>query len=178
MWLEKAVRSMSRQKEQIYEDIFRRNYRRLYLYATCILDCWETARDIVGDVFAALWENYDFDSKPNIDSYLFSAVRNRCYDVMRHRRVVEDYEEAVKIDEPCLEDEWIEYEERIQSILKVIHDMPPQMQIVFRMCYLEDKSYKEVAAALGISESGVKKHIVKGLARLRSYFNINYKKGR
>lgn len=168
---------MSRQKEQLYEEIFRRNYKRLYLYATCILDCGETARDIVGDVFATLWENYDFDSKPNIDSYLFSAVRNKCYDAMRHQRVVEGYEDIAKMDEPCDEDEWSVYEERLQSILRIIHSMPPQMQTVFRMCYLENKSYKEVAADLGISESGVKKHIVKGLARLREYFNINYKKG-
>lgn len=169
---------MSRQKELLYEHIFRRNYQRLYLYATCILDSWEAARDLVSDVFVTLWENYDFDQKQNIDSYLFSSVRNKCYDALRHRKVEDDYISSIPTDEPLDEYEWAEYEERIKSMLDIVYDMPSQMQAVFRLCYLENKTYKEAASILGISESAVKKHIVKGLAKLRLHFNINYKKGR
>jgi len=42
---------------------------------------------------------------------------------------------------------------------------------------LHKKSYKEVAAVLDISTSGVRKYIMKRLAIIRKDFDVNYKKG-
>lgn len=70
-----------------------------------------------------------------------------------------------------------EKEERIKTIMRLIEQMPPQTRSIMEQCYLEKKTYREVALLTGLTESGVRKHIMKGLNTIREYFSVNYKKG-
>ena len=70
-----------------------------------------------------------------------------------------------------------ESEERIKMIMAIIDKLPPLTQKVMELCYIEKKRYRETAEILGLSESGVRKHIMKGLDTIRKHFSVRYKKG-
>jgi RNA polymerase sigma factor (sigma-70 family) len=71
-------------------------------------------------------------------------------------------------------EELLSGEQNLQVLHRAIEDLPPQRQQVFRLCKLEGKTYREVSELLGISESTISDHIVKGTKFIRAYFDKNH----
>lgn len=165
------------QRDDIFEGLFHRNYQRLFLYATYLMRSNEMAKDIVSEAFSRAWERYAEIDANKLEAFLMVAVRNRCLDLLRQKKTAYEYKEAQLLAEEIAEDGDTEYDERLDKVLDLINNMPAQTQFVIRQCYLEEKSYKDVAEIMNISTSGVKKHIMKGLNIIREYFSVNYKKG-
>lgn len=67
-------------------------------------------------------------------------------------------------------------DERLQDIMKVIDTLKPKTRLVLQECYINHKTYKDVAEELEISTSGVKKHIVAALKTIREEMAKKYKK--
>ena len=67
-----------------FEKIYTENYTRLYYYALHIVNEEETAKDILNDVFTALWNNIETIDLSKINAYLMTSVRNRSVDHLRH----------------------------------------------------------------------------------------------
>lgn len=165
-------------KEQIFEIFFRDNYTRLYYYALHFISDSEVCKDIVSDAFRHLWEKDELLVPETILSYMFIRIRNLCIDYIRHSQVemsyVKDYLDIVaEMDD----ESWTETEARIQKIMQIIGSLPEMTKLIMEQNYLNQKKYKEIAEMVGISESGVRKHVMKGLEMIRKEFSVNYKKG-
>lgn len=165
------------EREANFESVFKANYKRLFSFAAYTIGDAEQARDVVGDVFERAWQSYTSVRLDDIDNYLFLSVRNKCLDVIRHQRVERNFAEKVKAQAEWTSAEWNEYDERLDKIIDLIAAMPPQTRFIMEQCYLQENTYKGVAEITGLSQSGVKKHIMKGLDTIRNYFLVNYKKG-
>lgn len=59
-------------------------------------------------------------------------------------------------------------ESRIEAVERELDTLPERTRYVLEQCYYRRRSYRDVADELGISTNGVKKHIVKAMAHLRS----------
>ncbi len=165
-------------KESIFQELFTTNYSRLYYAALYIVQDAETAKDMIDDVFAQLWENADDDMEIYTQAYLVTNIRNRCIDYLRHTEVENRYAQLyqkMNNDKILAEDE--NKDERLETIYKVMEMMPARTRFVMDQCYFENKKYAEVAEILGISTDGVRKQIMKALSMLRNAFSVNYKKG-
>lgn len=159
-------------KEQEFEILFTTNHSRLYYYALSYINDSEVCKDIISDVFEAAWTEYEHIKKETLTSYLYTCTRNRCIDYLRHQNIQNQYTEFLMANahyENIVSVQ--EYDERLIRIHKAIEDMPPQRQLVLKECYFEKKSYKEVAARLGITTDGVKRHITIALKSLRDLFS-------
>lgn len=62
------------------------------------------------------------------------------------------------------------HEELVQQIMERIDHLPERCSEVMRLCFVECKSYKEIAALLGVSVNTVKTHVTNGLKILREEF--------
>ena len=155
-----------------FEGVYRKNYTRIYFYALKIVGDEETCRDVLSECFVAAW-NHRADIEPSkLPAYVLLSVRNKCLALLSkvHRNVeLDDVRVADIADEEF--PEWEMREERISEVEKIIDTMKPKTRFVLQQCYLEGHTYKEVAAMLGISPDGVKKHIVNALALLREHFD-------
>lgn len=163
-------------KEQTFRELYESNYPMMFRLAFSLVADSDAAKDIVDDVFAMLWKNFDPDNKYE-SFFLLKSIRNTCINYLRHEQVKTNFARIYreKYANGTLHEN--DDDERIELVMKVIHEMPPRTQFVMEQCYLEEKKYTEVAELLGITTSGVKNHIVKGLSMLRNAFSVNYKKG-
>lgn len=155
-----------------FEQLYKENYARLYYYAFRFLTDEEACKDVVNDVFEKAWQQFDELKTETVSANLYAQVRNRCIDRLRHQQVEEQYADlyrALTEEEEFLPDE---REERLARIERTIANLTDPTKTILKECYYENKKYQEVADEFGISVSGVKKHIMKALKRLREEFGI------
>lgn len=159
-----------------FEGVYRKYYIRLCRYAWSFVNDMDAARDIVSDVFSDLWRERDRVEESTVSQYLYTIVRNRSLNFLRHEHGVEKYIEYCKAAEQFEDDEYLrDIDSRLEEIRRVIATMPVKTQHVLRQCYINGMSYKEVAAEMGITTDGVKKHITKAFSILRTHFNVKKK---
>lgn len=156
-----------------FEQLYRQQFARLYHYAYDFIGDEQASRDVVSDVFLRLWHDRERIDSGSVVSFLFVSVRNGCMNVLRRRKGWERYEAWFKASQTN-EDEtyWQTMDERIAEMEREIDRMSPKTRHVLEQCCLEGHTYKEVAAELGITSDGVKKHITKAFATLREHFGV------
>ena len=165
------------EKELYFKEIFKRNYKKLFLYALYMTGNQEEARDIISDVFRKFLETYHTILYSSVDSWLFITTKTRCIDWMRRQKRVHEFAKYYVVQNDVSENTLDEYDQRLETVLQVMGTLPEKTRRVMELCYLEEMSYKETGEVMGLQPNGVKKHIMKGLQAIRSYFNVDYKKG-
>ena len=155
-------------KREDVEHIFKDYYPRLYYHALTYIDDSEICKDMVSDVFESLWEECGQLRHDTLKAYLYACVRNRCINYLRHQQIENQYMALMEQEPAPMTDR--EEDERLVKIRQIIDTMPRQRRFVLEACFFQKKTYKEVAAILGITTDGVKKHIVTALKQLRSEF--------
>lgn len=163
---------MNKKEQYFFEALFRSQYRKLYLHALSFVRNEEEAKDIVNDTFEYLWNNYHrLDFADSIVPLLYKIVRSRCMDFLRHKKTKERFVAyGVSHFSEVAETNSQEYEALIQRITTLIEQFPPQTQAVFKLCFIEKKTYRDAGALLNISENTVRTHIAKALRILRNHF--------
>ena len=154
--IEVLTRELKEGKEVAFDYLFRTRYKNLCRFAATFVIHFDVAEDIVQEVFEKIWKkNTRIDEGESIDSYLFVAVRNACFTLLKNKRErvdlevvkqnLETPEEVIEFDTPELNRLW-----------KEIDNLPVQCKIVFKLVVLEDMKYKDVANSLDISVNTVK----------------------
>lgn len=130
--------------------------------------------DIVQDTYikARCAEKGQVISSPK--NFLFRIARNEALMALRKksRRITDFLEELdgpLALDEQTSVEEQAIVNQKLGLFCQSVLEMPPQCRKVFLMCKVYGLSYREVAAQLDISVSGVEKHVAKGLAICNAY---------
>ena len=169
---------LEKEREKAFSAFFKSNYTKLYYYAFSYIPDSEICKDILSDSFRHLWEQIENFNSTTALSYMFVHVHNLCIDYIRHTAMehahIESYLDVIL---SMNDRDWNETENRIEQIWEIIENMPSKTRFCMEQCYYKKKKYKDVALALGITESGVRKHIMKGLDAIRNKFFVKYKKG-
>lgn len=154
-----------------FEQLFATHHARLLRMATLMLDDAEEAQDTVAEVFARAAEA---EQPPEVQ-VLSAAVRNRCIDRIRQMRMAERVRRRLPLDEaefPSWEQE-AEHEQRMEALCKAIDtELTQQMRRTLLLRYREEKTYREIAETMNISEVAVYKHLRNALERLRRKLRV------
>lgn len=112
-------------------------------------------------------------------AYLYRAAQNLALDRvrLRHRRMSRDGEWLASnhlaspngelVDGRVDAERLLEEQERSEALAAAIETIPPGAGRVFRMHKLQGISHAEIARRLGITRSGVEKHMAVAMAHLR-----------
>lgn len=156
-----------------FEKLFREYYSRLYYFAYDFTEDIEVSKDIVSDVFTAVWNNKENIEADKVVGYLFVSVRNQSLNYVKRNRLATDYIDFCQMIADEEGDEGLVLiDERITEMIKEIEKMPARTRYILEECYFRHKKYKEVADVLEISTDGIKKHIVKAFSILRAHFKV------
>lgn len=169
---EELVALLAKSDKLAYSEIFYRYNKLLYSHAYNKLRECEEAKDIVSEVFYALWAKRG-QSLPeqNLAGYLFIAVRYKIADFLSRKVVKHRYVESLQnfIDDAheVSTDHLIREKQLKEVIEEEISALPPRMQEIFRMSRFEQMSHREIAEKLSLSEQTVKDQVKKALRVLR-----------
>jgi RNA polymerase sigma-70 factor (family 1) len=165
--------------ENAFEKIYQLYSPRLYGKLLKLVKSESQAKEILQDVFMKLWEHRNaIDPEKSFRSYLFKIAENKVYDFFRKAAREKNMESRLIASSTVnynVIDDFISGDENLAKLQQAIDLLPPQRQLVIRLCKLEGKSYKEVSELLGISVSTISDHIVKGTKSIREYFEKNHK---
>ena len=106
-------------------------------------------------------------------AFLFRIARNEALkELQKKSRRITDYLDDLDIPESSteisIEDSSIA-KQRFGLFCESALEMPPKCRKAFLMCKVYGFSYKEIATNLGISVSGVEKHVARGLEICNAY---------
>ncbi|MEA4809299.1 RNA polymerase sigma-70 factor [Macellibacteroides fermentans] len=162
-----------------FDSIYINNFSRLFLFAKEYVLFDEEAENIVQDIFLMLWEKREaLRVDVSLTAYLFTLVKNKCIDFLRHQMVEQMYSENVKNEYNeelnvklfALEsfDHNFSSEEDIETLLKnAIDKLPERCRLIFIKSRIEGKKYKEIAEELNLSVNTVEGQISIALKKLR-----------
>lgn len=154
-------------KPTAFERFFKENYSKFCFFALRYVNDEDACRDIVSSGFEHIWKNDSMDNVAGWRSYMLSYIHNKCVDHIRHESVHKKYAEfylAAAKEETAVSDG---ADERIALMGRLIDTLTAKTRLVLQECFVNGKSYKEVAAELEIGVSTVHKHISKALKTLR-----------
>ena len=158
---------MDKEKRDTFELLYKTHYKELYIHALSFVRDDEEAKDIVTDVYEYVWKNFDkLDSSVSLRPFLYTLVRSRSLDFLRKEKTKEKFL-AYKKTFPEEEEEYVEYEQLIEKVMRIIENMPQQTATVLKKCFIERKKYQEAGDELGISINTVRWHITKAISILR-----------
>lgn len=136
-----------------------------------VLKSKDLAADILQDLFSIIWQKRaDLDPNRSFNAFLFKISDNLVIDLFRKAK--RDQQLVSKLLKAGIEqtehlEEWLLRKENETWLFKAIEQMPPQRQMVFRLCKLENRSHEEVSQLLSISRATVNNHLVKALQNLK-----------
>ncbi len=144
---------------------------RLRAYARSILHDDSAAEDAVQDVLCRLLDGAKApDDGPALRAWLFTAVRNRCIDVLRKEKRMTALAEldGTVPDSPASDPiQRLETQDDAQHALAALDGLPTLQRDALRLRFAGGLSYKQIASAMDKSVSHVGVLIHEGLATLR-----------
>lgn len=162
-----------RKKILYFEELFCIHYPRLKKYAFYILGDEDEAKDLVQDVFVQTWNNFEqLNDRENLAPYLFTLLKNRCLNVIKHQSVKLKYQyhqaffESEELYNISFEEqgEFVSMQKQIHDAVEdLIQKMPSKCGEVFRLKWVEGLKHREIAERLSISVTMVDKHLSKGM---------------
>ncbi len=168
---------MSQQKapnqlnKKTFEALFKTHFIYLSNFAFQYVSDMDTAKDITQKIFVHLWENREkMDTTKSIQSYLFTAVKNRCLNHIRDHKKYRSRILDVDIHDVELtyENDYLAVEELQNKIDKAMLQLPEKCREVFELSRYQNKKYKEIAEILNISVKTVEAHMSRALKSLRT----------
>lgn len=170
-----------RKKILYYEELFYFHYPRLKKFAYHLLDNDHEAEDLVQDVFVYVWNHFgELKNLDQISPYLFTLLKNKCLNVIKHKAVELKYQyhkmyfESEELYHISFHEkgEFVPMQEQLNdAVEELIMKMPPKCGKVFRMKWVKGLKHSEIASELSISPAMVHKHLSKGIEIARRNLN-------
>ena len=134
----------------------------------------DLVKEVLQELFFKIWEvRTQIDAEKSFKSYLFRIAENLVHDYFR--KVAKDKRLLTKMVASSSElyfhvEEDLLSKEDAQKLQKAIDLMPAQRKMVFTLCKLEGKSYKEVEQIMGINAKTISSHMLQANRFLKTYF--------
>ena len=134
------------------------------------------AEDVVQETMIKIWNRRDqWDEIESIEAFSLTICRNLAVDKMRKIEGQNQSLDEVANDAPDRSyssnpEEQAMQQDRIELIRRLIGQLPEKQRSAMQLRDFEGKSYKEIAAIMGISEEQVKINIFRARQAIRQKY--------
>jgi len=153
-----------------FEVLFKTYYASLCHFSRSFIKDQDDCEEVVQDFFLKLWEKREeLDINTSVKSYLFSAIRNRCLNYIKHSKIKLEYQlEVLKNPESDIDTSNYFMEiDLVEKIDKSIAALPDRRREIFILSREQGLKYREIADQLGISIKTVETQMGQALKDLR-----------
>lgn len=161
--------------EWFLNQIFR--YRAaLRRYLRRLVSSDDDIEDLIQETYLRIYGVRDFAQVESPKALLFRIAHNLAVERARRRATratdsVADIEASGVFSDDPPADEQLDARRRFEAFCAAVDSLPPVCRRVFVLRKVYKLSHAEIVEVLGISQSTIEKHVVKGLKRCRDYLN-------
>jgi RNA polymerase sigma-70 factor (ECF subfamily) len=157
--------------KEVFKHLFNLYSPGLIRYGSSLTRDFETARELVQDLFLELWEKKEsLNIKGSIKPYLYSAIYHKALNCLRSQKIRELY-----FNNPVEIGNWFAYPvspDRLDPIMlgiieNQIRMLPGQCREVFTRSAILGEKHSEIAACLGLNIKTVENHLLRARKILR-----------
>lgn len=144
--------------ESDLKSMFDLYYKSILLYANRFLPSKAECEDLIQDIFVDIWEKQlSFPDEISLKIYLYKSTRNKCYNVIKHKKVQDNYvDDALKsLDDDNLFLKQILEEEIVRQLHQAIEILPERKKEILKLSLRGIKN-NEIAERLNIKLQTVK----------------------
>jgi len=151
--------------------IYKNYSKKIYDYAFLMTGNEVMSEDVVQETFLKLWKHREkLASIENFNSYLYILYRNYIMDVIKDQKKEISAREAYCRDaklSDIITDEIIDHKQTQELVAKVVKQLPPQQQMVYKLSREYGWKRHRIAKELRLSPFTVKKHLQLSLKFLK-----------
>jgi RNA polymerase sigma-70 factor (family 1) len=150
--------------QHAFEQIYYEHHYAVLANINRLINNPSVAEDILQEVFVSLWENrHKLTDAHHVAGWLFTASYFKSLNYLKKAvkevllPLTDILNELIPAEDTMEQEK--EYTQLHELLSEAIGQLSPRKQTVFRLCKLEGKTYKEVAAILNISVESVKDYL-------------------
>jgi RNA polymerase sigma factor (sigma-70 family) len=155
------------QNGQDFTIIFEVFYKQLCCFSFKLVKDWESAEDIVADIFMNLWEKpREFATSGSLKRWLYKCLFNRSINHNKRRNIqASDDSNSVDIYNKLTQ---IVEKETLIEIFFLINQLPPKCKSIIELYYFAGWQYDQIAEQFKISIHTVKNQRLRGIMLVRN----------
>lgn len=152
------------------QKLYATQYGLLLNYGRSLIGSTEDVKEIINDVFLAVWRNREhLDKERNIEAYLRRSIKNRCINYLKAKRMkkvdIEDKTYYLTTSETV--DQLVHEAELRAFLYECVEKLPPKCKEIFILSREENLPHKEIAKRLDLSVKTIENQISIALRKLR-----------
>jgi len=165
------IEGLKRRDKVVFDYVFNYYYSGLCVFSMHYLKDKEAVEDLVQDFFVGLWiQGNQLQINISLKSYLFTSVKNRCLDNLKHRKVCERYQKFLLFgytDSELSVERYFAESELRQAIQAAMSKLPTRTREIFESSRNNNLTNEEISKKYGISKRTVEIQISNSLKILR-----------
>ncbi|MGN6416978.1 MAG: RNA polymerase sigma factor [Pseudobacter sp.] len=146
--------------EEAFTMIYRHLYQRVFWFARKFMEEAEDARDLTAEAFIQLWQqNHQLKDLNEVAAFLFVIVRNKCYNLLKHRQMKAGRkEELLRQLNEREQGDFLEEQVQLELVHRIyteVNKLAPRMKEIFLLSYRDGLKPAEIATLLQIKAQTV-----------------------
>ncbi len=127
------------------------------------------AEDITQDAFVKLWKNCEKVLVEKAKSFLMKVAQNAFFNEIKHDKVILKYNKQLfsSIGYDYSPEFLLEEKEFMEKLERSISALPEKQRVVFLLSRKDNKTYKEIAEIIGLTQKAVERRMHLALLELR-----------
>ena len=130
------------------------------------------AEDVVQDTLLKVWEHRsEWEQIDNLEAFAIAICRNRALDIQKRAgRNTENLDEMAHFSNQTPHEQLVA-SEQISLVRRLMDALPEVQRTIMLLRDIEGKTYQEIAAMLGISETQVKVYLHRARTKIKDKLN-------
>lgn len=166
---------LKQSSKDAFTALYKQYWKQVYNFSRLYLTNTDAAKEVVQEVFIKIWETREFIREDDhFKGLLFIITRNLIFNQYRKNLNEDFYKVTVlaAMEKPYDVEEEIDANNLREYIDRLIGELPPRRREIFNLSRKEQKSYKEIALLLNISEKTVENQISEALKYLKKNITL------
>lgn len=156
----------------VISEVYRKHHESLLAFLSFKLKSSSEANDIAQEAYARVLRHGLPEDIKCARAYVFKAANNlainRLLERQREREHMTVHSEDLNLssNEPTPEDN-AQYEEKLRTLVGAVEELPSKCRRAFVLYKFEFLEYKEVADRMNLTESMIRKYVLRGMRHCR-----------
>ncbi|WP_184543197.1 RNA polymerase sigma factor [Mucilaginibacter sp. FT3.2] len=156
-----------------FDSIYQKYHHAIYRNIFKLTKDDDVSRDILQDIFIALWEKRaEIKAEQSVSGWLFVLSFNKSISHLRKKLREAVVVNTMPFAEMEQEDSHLQQmDDQYYLLHQAINQLSPQRKKVFTLCKLEGKTYEEAAEKLNLSKHTVKEYLGHAVVSVKNHIH-------